>query len=162
MSYTLTNYLALFLETLYNYIITIQLCIKERVMKNKVVEYWFNRCGVDECYKSIEVDGDVSDKECIRSVVKEYEGECCDNYVNEFYDETEEYGNDKVKCYGWDGIGIYIGDSKEDIDNCVNEYAKRYNEEWEKEMSEYELKEKRRKEEMNKKKVDEIWTGTKH
>ncbi len=29
-------------------------------------------------------------------------------------------------------------------------------------MSEDELKEKRRKEEMNKKKVDEIWTGTKH
>jgi hypothetical protein len=95
-------------------------------MKNKkVVEYWFNRSGADECYKSIEVEGDVSDKECIRRVVKEEEGECSDDYVNEFYDETEEYGSDKVKCYAWDGVGIYIGESKEDIDNCVNEYAKR-------------------------------------
>lgn len=131
-------------------------------MENKVVQYWFNRCGVDECYMSIEVDGDVSDKECIKEVITARGEECSDDLVNEFYDETEEYGNDKVKCYGFDGIGIYIGDSKEDIDNCVNEYAKRYEEEWEKGMSEDEIKEKRRKEEMNKKKVDEIWTGTKH
>ena len=108
-------------------------------MENKkVVEYWFNRSGVDECYKSIVVDKDVSDKECIRSVIIAREGECCDNYVNEFYDETEEYGNDKVKCYGWDGIGIYIGDSKEDIDNCVEDYAKRENDRWENEKREYE------------------------
>ena len=87
----------------------------------------FNRSGADECYKSIEVDKDVSDKECIRSAVKEYEGECCDNHVNEFYDETEEYGSDKVKCYAFDGVGVYIGESKEDIGNCVDDYAKREN-----------------------------------
>ena len=138
MSYTLENTFALFRKTLYNYIITIQLCIKGKIMENKVVEYWFNSSGADECYKSIEVDRDVSDKECIRRVVKEEEGECSDDYVNEFYDETDEYGNDKVKCYGFDGIGVYIGESKEDISNCVEDYAKRENDRWENEKREYE------------------------
>jgi len=95
-------------------------------MENKkVVEYWFNRSGVDECYKSIVVDKGVSDRECIRRLVEEEEGECSDRFANEFYDETEEYGNDKVKCYGFDGIGVYIGESREDINNCVEDYAKR-------------------------------------
>ena len=124
MLYTLEKPFAFFAKILYNYIITIKLYIKEKIMENKkVVEYWFNRSGMDECYKSIVVDKDVSDKECIRRVVKEEEGECCNDMVNEFYDETDEYGNDKVKCYGFDGIGVYIGESREDINNCVEGYA---------------------------------------
>jgi hypothetical protein len=130
MLYTLEKAFAFFRKTLYNYIITIKLYIKEKIMvSKKVVEYWFNSSGVDECYMSIEVDRDVSDTECIRSVIIEREGECSDDMVNEFCDETDEYGNDKVKCYGFDGIGVYIGESREDINNCVEDYAKREYEE---------------------------------
>tara|TARA_Y100000592_G_scaffold98630_1_gene172235 strand:- start:360 stop:647 length:288 start_codon:yes stop_codon:yes gene_type:complete len=87
----------------------------------KVVEYWFNRYGIDECYESIEVDVDVSDRECIRRVMIKREDEFYDEMLDEFYDDSEEYGNDKVKCYSYDGIGIYISDSKEDIVKCINE-----------------------------------------